>query len=233
MSIDTPPHDRPRAVPARADSSTARLLAGAVAGPLFLAVGFAQALTREGFDLTVHPFSFLAIGEHGWIQTLNFLACGLLFVIGATGLARVTAAVGGPGHRWGPRLFGAMGLGCIAGGLFEADPAYGFPVGVGAPEGMAETLSWHGLLHGPAFGLAVIGWVGSALCFARWYAARGRRGAAAYAASTAVLLLAGGPFMMSGTVIALYVTATYGWIWTTVLCLDVRGATPSSEGRPR
>jgi len=196
-----------------------RLLAGAVAGPLFLAVGYAQAFTREGFDLSEHPFSFLAIGEHGWIQTLTFLVCGVLFIVGATGLAQV--ATGGPGHRWGPRLFGLMGLGCIGGGLFEADPAYGFPVG--APEGMAADLSWHGLLHGPAFALAIIGWVGAAIAFGRWFRSRGERGWAAYGFVTAAVLFSVAPFMGTDAgVIAVYVTATFGWIWTTALCLHAR-----------
>jgi hypothetical protein len=38
-----------------------------------------------------------------------------------------------------------------------------------------------------------------------------------------VALLAGGPFMGTGAgVVVLYVTATFGWIWTTALCLRVR-----------
>jgi hypothetical protein len=117
-----------------------------------------------------------------------------------------------------------MGVGCIGGGLYEADPAYGFPLGVGAPEGIATTMSWHGLLHGPAFALAIIGWVGAAIAFARWFRARGERHWAVYSLATAVVLLAGGAFMGTGAgVVVLYFTATFGWVWTTALCLRVRG----------
>ncbi|MFI7708138.1 hypothetical protein [Nonomuraea sp. NPDC049480] len=33
----------------------------------------AQALTQEGFDPARHPWSFLANGDLGWIQTANFV----------------------------------------------------------------------------------------------------------------------------------------------------------------
>lgn len=42
------------------------------------------------------------------------------------------------------RLIGFFGAGVIAAGVFVADPAAGYPVGV--PAG----LSWHGVLHGVA-----------------------------------------------------------------------------------
>lgn len=218
--VATDPTTDPNPAAAVSGAGTGRrLVAGAVAGPLFLVVGYAQALTRDGFDLTRHPFSFLALGELGWVQTLNFLVCGAMFVIGASGLARV--ATHGPGHRWGPRLFGLMGVGCIAGGLFEADPAYGFPAG--APDGMATTMSWHGVMHGPAFGLAILGWVGAALAFARWFRFRGERGWASYSLATALVLLVTPAFMgRDGGVVVLYVTATFGWIWTMALCLKAR-----------
>src|SRR5438128_1850429 len=54
------------------------LACGAVAGPLFVIVGFGQAFTRPGFDLTRHPLSVLSNGDLGWLQIANFLVSGLL-----------------------------------------------------------------------------------------------------------------------------------------------------------
>jgi hypothetical protein len=50
---------------------TRLLMCGIVAGPLFLAVWFVHAVTREGFDLTRHPMSLLSLGDLGWIQIAN------------------------------------------------------------------------------------------------------------------------------------------------------------------
>jgi hypothetical protein len=41
---------------------------GIIAGPLYAVVALAQALTRDGFDLSRHAWSLLVNGELGWIQ---------------------------------------------------------------------------------------------------------------------------------------------------------------------
>ena len=75
--------------PAHAGDPTTRALvtAGVVAGPLFVAVGLVQVLTREGFDLTRHPLSLLSLGELGWVQIANFIVAGVLMLAFAGGLA--------------------------------------------------------------------------------------------------------------------------------------------------
>ncbi|OKJ47048.1 hypothetical protein AMK27_39470, partial [Streptomyces sp. CB02009] len=101
------------------------LMAGAVvAGPLFLGVGIFQGLTREGFDFGRNAISQLALGEAGWIQTMNFLIAGALLIAGAVGLRR---ALGG--GAWGPVLTGVFGASFWAAAAFPADPGAGFPVG--------------------------------------------------------------------------------------------------------
>ena len=62
------------------------LLAGVLAGPFYLTVALAQALTRPGFDLRRHDVSLLANGSLGWIQIGNFLVSGLLAIVAAVGL---------------------------------------------------------------------------------------------------------------------------------------------------
>ena len=79
------------------------LACGIVAGPLFLAVWLVQALTRDGFDPGRHPISLLSLGGAGWIQILNFVTAGVLYVATAvvTGLAAImlTETLRGPMER--------------------------------------------------------------------------------------------------------------------------------------
>src|SRR5215211_1229876 len=133
-------------------ATRALLTCGVVAGPLFIVVALIQAQTRAGFDLSEHPFSLLSLGDLGWIQIANFVVAGLLLVAGAVGMRRVLY----PGRAaiWGPRLIGAFGVCVIAGGVFVADPALGFPPGT--PSGTPDDLSWHGILHGFAPVLAFL-----------------------------------------------------------------------------
>ena len=43
--------------------------AGAIARPMYIGVGLAQALLRPGFDLMRHDLSPLSNGDLGWIQS--------------------------------------------------------------------------------------------------------------------------------------------------------------------
>lgn len=191
-----------------------RLLAGLVAGPLYLAVSYAQALTRDGFDLTRNAFSYLSLGDTGWIQVANFVVAGALFVAGATAAGQILRS--GPGRTWGPLLIGGLGVGMIGGGLFTVDPAFGYPAG--APAGTPEVLSWHGILHAASFAVAMLSWIAACFVFARRQARAGQRGWAAYSAVAGVLLL-----LPIGTVaappgaLAIYAGASFSWIWTAAL----------------
>ena len=105
----------------------ALLRAGALAGPLYLIVGYAQAFTRDGFDLGRHALSQLANGDLGWIQALNFAVSGFLVIVGAIGVRRMLR--GTRGGTWGPILFALCGLGMMGASVFPADPSPGFPPG--------------------------------------------------------------------------------------------------------
>ena len=119
------------------------LIAGVVAGPMYLLVSLILALTRQGFDPVRHPASLLSLGDGGWIQILNFVLTGILYIVLAIGLKRILRGVG---QKWVPLLFVGVGIAFIAGGIFTADPGLGFPEG--APKGAAKEMSWHGMLHG-------------------------------------------------------------------------------------
>jgi hypothetical protein len=162
------------------------LVGGAAAGPLFLAVALGQVLTRDGFDLGRHPLSMLSVGDHGWIQIANFVVAGVLTLGLAVGLRRVWRD--GRGHRWGPILLGVYGAGLVAGGVFVADPALGFPPG--APDGIPTDISWHAAVHSLAPVVAFNAVIVACVVYAVRFASRRDRGWAVYSAATAASALA-------------------------------------------
>jgi uncharacterized membrane protein YhaH (DUF805 family) len=166
------------------------LYCGIVAGPLFIAASLIQGFTRTGFDLARHPLSLLSLGSLGWVQIVNFVVSGILYVLGAVG--QRAALRRSRGGTWGPLFVGFSGIGLIIAGVFTADPGAGFPPG--APAG-APTMSWHGLLHEIGFMLSFLGAIGACAVFARRYAAIGRRGwmVVALATPVAALVVAGWP----------------------------------------
>ena len=140
---------------------------GVIAGPLYVGVSLAQALTRDGFDLTRHAWSLLANGSLGWIQIANFMLFGAMTIAFAVGLRRAL-----PRQRWAPRLIGVYGGSLIAAGVFRADPALGFPVGT--PDDARE-VSWHGLAHFALGGVGFLCLIVACLLLARGFAADGQR----------------------------------------------------------
>jgi hypothetical protein len=192
----------------------ALLACGVVAGPLFVAVGLLQMLTRDGFDPTRHPLSLLSLGDLGWVQIANFVVAGLLFAGSAVGMRRVLHP--GRAGTWGPLLVGVYGLGLILGGVFVADPALGFPPGT--PDGIPDQMSWHGTLHAVAPVLASVALIAACLVFARRFAGLGQRGWAAFCVAVAVVDLAPAP--LSGHdlfVPVLGVSAALGLGWVSVM----------------
>ncbi|MDP3858941.1 MAG: DUF998 domain-containing protein [Stagnimonas sp.] len=136
-------------------ASTRRLLAaGILASPLVLAVEFTLAFTREGFDLRRHASSQLALGDGGWVQSLNFIVAGLLMLAFSLGLRRTLE--GQAGGRWAPGLMAVFALSHVGVGIFSTDPAFGFPPGPGTPAGLPayDQASTHAVLH------SVFGFVG-------------------------------------------------------------------------
>lgn len=204
---------------------TAGLVAGIVAGPLFVTTALVQILTRDGFDLTRHPISLLANGEHGWVQIANFLIAGLLSLIFAWAFAPHVR--GGRGHIWVPRLLGLFGIGLVIGGLFPADPALGFPPG--APAGIPAQISVPGLIHAFAPPLAFLALIAACLVMASRYARFGQPRAAlmtrVVAVGCFVLTLPFGPVHS----IRLFVAVTIGFAWIAGLAARALAANSSAE----
>jgi hypothetical protein len=189
----------------------ALLVAGIIAGPLYLVVGIGQALTREGFDMRQHALSLLSNGRLGWIQIANFLGSGLLVIGGALGLRR--ALQGHRGGTWGPILLGIYGVGLIGAGIFVADPGLGFPPGT--PK-TSSGLSRSGLLHFAFGGIGFYGIIAACFVFARRFHSLGRVGWTVFCVLTGVLFFLSFAAIASGSKAAVTILGFYGavaWLW--------------------
>ena len=207
-------------VPAASANSTRLLLAGASAGPIYLAVGLAQILTRDGFDMRIHPLSVLSNGSLGWIQIANFIVSGVLVIAGAIGVRRLLR--GRPGGGWGALLLGLYGVGLIGSGIFRADPATGFPPGTAEPTGISRT----GLLH-LAFGAAAFyALIAACFVFAKRFAKEGHRPWAALSAITGIGFFVSFAGLAAGggaeaTMLIFYGAVAWIWLWLTMLMIHL------------
>jgi len=192
------------------------LVAGVIAGPIYLIVGVAQALTRPGFDIARHDLSLLSNGDLGWIQITNFLVAGLLVIAGAVGMRRT---LDGRGKIWGSLLVGVYGLSLIGAGVFRADPAMGFPLGTSED---AMTISNHGLLHFITGGIGFLALIAACFVFARHFTSLHQRGWAAYSMLTGVIFFASFIGIASGsgngwTLLGFWIGVVLAWTWISLM----------------
>jgi hypothetical membrane protein len=188
---------------------------GVIAGPVYVVVSLAQALTRQGFDLTRHAWSLLSNGDLGWIQVANFAVAGLMTVTLAVGLRRAGTGT------WTPRLIAVYGMSLVAAGLFRADPALGFPSGTPME---ANAVSWHGMLHLVSGTVGFLCLIAACLIVGRTFAAEGARGWAIYSRITGVVFLAAFAGIASGshgalTTLPFVAAVVLAWSWITALSI--------------
>lgn len=108
---------------------------GALAFPVvFLVDGW----LRSGYSSARHTVSALATGARGWLQTANFILCGLAIVLGSVGLALA-------GLLPLAATTGVFGLGLVVSGCFPMDPMRGYPAGIAQddPEDFSATHRRH------------------------------------------------------------------------------------------
>ena len=188
---------------------------GVVAGPIYVVVALAQALTREGFDLSRHAWSLLANGDLGWIQITNFIVVGLMTVAAAAGLRRASAP--GRGSTGGPLLIAAYGVSLVGAGVFRADPGQGFPVG--APE--TPALSWHGMLHFMVGAVGFLCLIAACFVLAGRFAHAGQPRLAWFSRITGAVFLAAFAGIASGsrgpTTLAFVAAVLIVWAWLTTV----------------
>jgi hypothetical protein len=198
----------------------ALLACGVVAGPLYVMVTMAQALTRDGFDLRLHRFTVLTAGDLGWVHQSNMVLVGVLTVVLALGVRRVLRT--GRGALWGPRLLGLVGVAYIIGGVLTADPVAGFPPGT-TPELVQTT--WQGAVQNASRGVSTLLLVATSLVIAGWFAAAGQRGwawfyAAAIPLVFALLMAVGFAVGVNPAAPAFLATP---WVWVTALAVHLYG----------
>ena len=196
----------------------ALLACGAVAGPMYVMVTMAQALTRDGFDLRQHRFSWLTAGDLGWIHQSNMVMVGVLTVLLAVGVRQMLLA--GRGAVWGPRLLGLFGVAYIVGGLLRSDPVVGFPAGT-TPEMVHATLQ--DAVQNASRSVSTLLLIATSGVIAGWFAAEGRLGWAwFYGAAIPMVFMSLAAF---GKVIGINPVApaflATPWIWVTALAVHM------------
>lgn len=199
------------------------LLAGALAGPLYVGIGTVEAIVRDGFDIRKHSLSLLANGTGGWIHSVMMVGTGLLTVIGAIGLARSFAP--GQRSRWGVGGLIVYGAGVAAAGFMRADPAVGFPPGT--PDELPDTVSWHGFGHVIAGMIGFIGLIVACFVLSRWFARHRSAGWSRFSLITGIVYFLGlaGLGAGAGTAavnLGFTVAVILGWTWITLLMLRAR-----------
>ncbi|MEQ4304762.1 DUF998 domain-containing protein [Plantactinospora sp. B6F1] len=227
----TPPAPRPRR------RTRALLRCGIVAGPLFVLAFLIEGATRDDYDPLRHPVSSLALGPHGWTQTVNFLLCGLLTLAFAVGVRRALAP--GRAATWGPLLIGVWAIGLLGAGVFVTDPISGYPPGT--PEVPAEYTT-SGALHDGFALFAFPALAAACFVFTRRFVGERRHGWASYSALTGLAFLAGdilasaGFAQVAGLVglagLFQRITVVIGLLWLTLLAVHLHGqlAAPARHG---
>jgi hypothetical protein len=193
------------------------LRGGLAAGPLYLTVGAAQAVTRDGFDMRRHALSLLSNGDHGWIQIANFLVTGALVIAGSVGVRRRLAS--GKGATWAAVLLALYGIGLIGAGIFIADPGQGFPPGVPVDHG---GMSRAGVLHFVFGAVGFYALIAACLVFARRFWTQGNRAWATYSTVSGLGFLASFGAIASGStssavMLSFYAAVAWIWIWHAAL----------------
>jgi hypothetical protein len=199
---------------------------------VFLLVAFLLGAGRSRYDATRMPISLLAVGSDGWMQIANFLVCGVLLLAFAAGLHLVLEGVGA---RWGPILFGLIGIGLIGAGPFPTDPGLGFP-----PAGQAEPgPTFHGHVHDVFSALVFAGFPAAAFVMASHFAAQhddrwavGTRLCAWVLTMGSVLVLVafnqdGALGDVAGVIQRCWVTIAFAWL--TVVSIHVLHGLPTTR----
>lgn len=197
---------------------------GMIVGPIYLAVGIAQGLVRDGFSFKRHALSILANGPGGWVQTANFAVCGLMVIAAAVGISRVIR----PQSRATSWFLGAFGVSMMLAAVFRADAMDGFPAGT--PLGMPTTISTMGLLH---FVVGTLGFVSlgvSAMLASRAMSRRREPALARFSLIAGLVVIIGffGPAFVPGVggVAGIWLSVVVGWTWLAVLSRHLYGVSP-------
>ncbi len=203
--------------------TTALLLGGVIAGPVFVTAFLIEGATRAGYDPMRLPVSLLSVGDDGWMQVVNFVVDGLLTLGFASALFRALRRQGGTASTLGPLLLAVLSLAIVGAGLFSTDPGAGFPGGVAPP----NEPSAHSVLHDLASLVTFTILPVSCLVFAQLFWARRERRWAVYSLITGAALAVGFIVLLigfngetalsdiAGLIQRLWIVV--GWAWLSLL----------------
>ena len=197
---------------------------GIIVGPIYLLVGIAQGLVREGFSFARHALSVLANGPGGWVQVANLAVCGLMVIAAAIGIQRVIR-LQSRATSW---FLGAFGASMVLSAIFRADPMDGFPPGT--PLGMPTTISMAGGLHFLFGALGFIAWGVSAILASRAMKRRDEPGLARFSLVAGLVIIIGffGTVFIPGVggVAGIWLSVVAGWTWLAVLSKHLYRVSP-------
>jgi hypothetical protein len=128
--------------------------AGVIGSALFIVVFTAEGWLRPDYDARSTFISELSIGPRGWIQILNFIILGTLFLVFTRGVAAEFRE--GKALKWGPILLAIIGISFLVSGPLVTDVA-GTPRDQMTPQG-----TLHGIFGALVFSLAPVS------CFVFW-----------------------------------------------------------------
>ena len=128
--------------------------AGMMGSALFVTVFTLEGWLRPGYDPRSTFISELSIGPRGWVQILNFIILGTLFLVFTWGV--VDEFREGKASKAGPILLAIIGFSFLVSGPLVTDVA-------STPR---DQMSLHGILHG-IFGALVFS-LSPISCFVFW-----------------------------------------------------------------
>jgi hypothetical protein len=200
---------------------------GVIAGPIYLITGVAQAITRDGFDLSRHSLSLLANGPGGWVQIVNLMLCGAMVIAAAVGAIRAMR----PQRPVGV-LLAVYGTCVLLSGVFVADPMDGFPPGT--PDGTPESITASGALHFVAGGVGFLALAVAYVILGRWFAGRGAGRLALWSRIAGAVVLVGfvaGAATATTTfgIVALWVAVVTGWAWLVIASIALYRTVPHPD----
>jgi hypothetical protein len=183
--------------------------AGMIGSALFVIIFTLEGWLRPGYDARSTFISELSIGPRGWIQIVNFIVLGILFLVFTRGVAAEFRE--GKASKAGPILLAIIGFSFLVSGPLVTDLA-------STPR---DQMSLHGILHG-IFGALVFS-LSPISCFVfwrrfrediNWKSFQGWTLLAAIITSIAVILLSAAT---KTTVIPNAFTPWNGWIQRSVI----------------
>ena len=128
--------------------------AGMIGSALFVTVFTVEGWLRPGYDWRSTFISELSIGPRGWVQILNFIVLGTLFLVFTWGVAAEFHE--GKASKAGPILLAIIGFSFLVSGPLVTDLA-------ATPR---TQMSLHGIFHG-IFGALVFS-LSPVSCFVFW-----------------------------------------------------------------